>query len=185
MSNTNFDEFGKKAESTISFLSEELKKIRSGRAAPSIVEDIDVEAYGTTQPIKNIGNISVADPTLLVIQPWDKSLLPNIVKAIVAENLGLNPQINGDVIRVPMPPLTEERRKEYVKLMKEKLEEARIGIRNVRKEILTSLKSDQEQGVITEDDLERYEKELQKLVDRANQEIEKKGETKEQELMTI
>jgi ribosome recycling factor len=185
MSNTNFDEFEKKAESTVAFLAEELKKIRSGRATPSIVEDINVEAYGATQPVKNIGNINVADPTLLVIQPWDKSLLPNIVKAIVAENLGLNPQINGDLIRVPMPPLTEERRKEYVKLMKDKLEEARISIRNVRKEVLTTLKSDQEQGIITEDDLERYEKELQKLVDGANQDIEKKGEAKEQELMTI
>lgn len=185
MSRTTFEDFETRANSVLAFLSDELKKIRSGRATPSLVEDINVEAYGGFQPIKNVGNITVADPTLLVVQPWDKSLLQAIAKAIMGENLGLNPQVNGDIIRIPMPPLTEERRKEYVKLMKDKLEEARISIRALRKDVLIGLTNEKEESIITEDDLHRFEKDLQKMVDSTNEKIEELGAQKEKELMTI
>jgi ribosome recycling factor len=185
MARTTIEEFQQKANVTVSFLQEELKKIRSGRANPALVENITVEAYGDAQPLKNVASITVADPTMVVIQPWDKSLVAEISKAIQKENLGMNPQVSGDLVRVPVPTLTEERRKEYVKIMKDQLEESRISIRSIRKDVMVGLSNDKDEGVITEDDYHRHEKNLQEMVNTANNEIEEIGENKEKELMQV
>ncbi len=185
MSRTTFDEFEKMADATVEHLADELKKIRSGRATPSLIEDVQVEAYGSVQPLKNLASINVSDPTLLTVQPWDRSLFEIIGKSIVGANLGLNPIVSADFIRVPMPSLTEERRKEYVKVMKEHLEEARISIRNLRKDVLLGLDQQKNAGEITEDDYFRFEKDLQKMVESTNLKIENIGIEKEKELLTI
>ncbi|MCA9385918.1 ribosome recycling factor [Candidatus Dojkabacteria bacterium] len=185
MSRTTYKELEGKIESTLQFLRDELKKIKSGRANPSIVEDILVEAYGDMQPIKNVATISVADPQLLTVQPWDKSLVEPISKGIQEANIGINPAVSGDLIRLPLPQLTEERRVEYVKLMKEKLEEARIAVRAVRKDVLVGLQNKEKDGDMGEDDLNRMEKHVQNVVDKANEEIEEIGTHKEEELMKV
>ena len=118
MTRLKIGEFEAKSVSTIEFLKQELKKVRSGRANPSLVEDIMVEAYGERQPLKNLANIKVADATLLTIQPWDKSLVKDIEKTLQEQNIGINPILSGDLIRLPMPSLTEEQRIQYVKIIK-------------------------------------------------------------------
>lgn len=185
MSRTQFEEFSKKASDRTNYLKEELKRLRSGRAHPSLVEDIMVDAYGESQPLKNLANISVADVSLLTIQPWDKTVVDAILKAIQTANIGINPVPDGGLIRLPLPPMTEERRLEYVKLMKDSLEESRIAIRALRKDVLVGLVNEKKDGEIGEDDYNRMEKEVQKMVEAANAEIEEIGKKKEEELMTI
>lgn len=164
---------------------EELAKLRSGRANPDLVKNIQVNAYGQSMPIEQLANINVADASLLVVQPWDKSVLEAVKKAIETEDIGINPVVDGELIRLPMPPMTEERRQEYVKLLKEKTEDARIRVRQIRKEVLDDLDQKKESGEISEDELARGEKELQSKVDRENEKIEEISEEKEKDLMTV
>ena len=167
------------------YLKKELSSIRAGRANPQLVEDIEVTAYGQKMQIKQLANITVADPTLLVIQPWDKTVLQDIRKAIEVAEIGINPMVDGDSIKLPIPSLTEERRQEYVKIMKQKVEEARISVRQVRKDIMTGLETMKKDKEITEDDFEMEEKQIQKLVDKWNETIEKIASDKESELLSL
>lgn len=180
-----FKDASQKFSEVLEFLSKELGAIRAGRASTSLVENIKVEVYGQKMAMNQIANISVVDPTLLTVRPWDKNNIEPVRQAIADSDSGLNPMIDGEVIKLPVPSLTEERRLEFVKLMKNKLEEARITVRQLRKEIIDTMEAQKEKKEITEDDLERNEKELQKLVDEINEKIEALGSEKEKELMRV
>jgi len=185
MARANFEQADQEFSNVSSFFKEELAKLRSGRANPELVSGVLVQAYEQKMPLEQLANINVADPTLLVVQPWDKSLTDDIYKALKAAELGIEPAVDGEIIRLPLPPLTQERREEYVKILKTKTEEARVSIRQVRKDILISLEQDQEAGNITEDDMKRKEKELQGKVEKYNEEIEEIGNIKQEELMQV
>jgi len=166
-------------------LQKDLSGIRAGRANPKLVEDIEVSAYGQKLPIKQLANITVVDPTLLLIQPWDKSVLGEIRKSIESAEIGINPIADGDNLRLPIPSLTEERRLEYVKIMKQKVEEARISVRQVRKDILVGLENMKKDKELSEDDFDAKEKQLQTLVEKVNSKLESIAEEKEAELLSV
>jgi ribosome recycling factor len=172
-----------KMQNSISFLEDEFRKIRAGRANPDMVKDIKVNAYNTSMPLEQLANISVADPRLLTVQPWDKTVVQEVVKALQESDLGINPIVDGNLIRLPLPQLTTEQREEYVKLAKQKTEEARVSIRQKRKDFLLEL--DKEKSNMSEDEFKRMEKELQEVVDEMNKKIEELSEKKEQELLQI
>lgn len=172
-------------QKALAHLKAEYSRLQIGRASPSLVEDIKVEAYGSLQPLKGMASVSVPDPTVLQIQPWDKSVLGAIERAIQAANLGLNPINDGRVIRVPMPPLTEERRKELSKVVHQMAETAKISIRTSRGTAHGAFKTMEESKEITEDDRRLAEKHLQEKVDAANKEIEELAKKKEQEIMKV
>lgn len=176
--------FNNNIEKCITFLAEELSKIHTGRASPELVEGVKVEAYGIENPIKNIASISVSDTRSLLISPWDKGLKDAIVKGINASNLGFLPSVEGDSVRVKIPELTEERRLQFVKVMKEKVEQARISVRNVRQEAMKEIEKEVSEGM-PEDEGDREKAEVEKKVKEMNQKIEEMKETKEKELMTV
>lgn len=166
-------------------LRKDLSSIRAGRANPKLVEDIEAEVYGQKMAIKQLANITVADPTLLLVQPWDKTTLPQIKKAIESAEVGINPIGDAESLRLPIPSLTEERRQEYVKIMKSKVEEAKIAVRQIRKEILTGLEVQKKDKEISEDDFAAKEKQLQKEVDDCNERLDAIALEKETELTSI
>lgn len=166
-------------------LKSEFARLQIGRATPALVEDLKVEAYGSMQPLKGLASISVPDPKSLQIQPWDRGILGAIEKAIQAANLGLSPVNDGRIIRLPMPPLTEERRKELVKVIHQMAEQAKISIRTARGTAHGAFKTMEEGKEITEDERRLSEKHLQEKVDAANKETEELAKKKEQDIMTI
>jgi len=170
---------------SLDYFNSELSKLRSGRANPDLVSGIKVNAYGQQMPIDQLANVSVADPTLLVIQPWDKTLLPEIKKAVEIADIGIAPIVDAEMIRLPVPPLTQERRLEYVKLLKQKAEDQKIRVRQIRKEVLLNMQEDDKKNPIGEDEKKRQEKLLQDKVDQINKEIDKISSEKEAELMKI
>ncbi len=163
----------------------ELSKIRTGRAHPGILEGIRVDYYGSETPLKNIANLGVSDARTLTITPWDRSIVKTIEKAIIMAGLGLNPINEGDLLRIPVPPLTEERRKEFVKLVKSIVENGKVSVRNVRREVLDQVKIALKNKEISEDMVRRVEDEVQKITDRFVVSMDRLGEVKEQELMTV
>jgi ribosome recycling factor len=163
----------------------ELSAIRAGRATPSLVENITVEAYGARMKMVEVGTIGAPQPSLLTIQVWDAGLVQAVIKAIQESNLGLNPSNEGNVVRLPIPPLTEERRLEYVKLVHHKLEEAKVSIRSVRQDVRSTWQKEKEDGNISEDEFFRREKLLQELVDKKTLEADELAKAKEQELMEL
>lgn len=167
------------------YLKNEFARLQVGRASPALVEDLKIEAYGGLQPLKGLASVSVPDPKTLQIQPWDKSLLGTIERAIQSANLGLNPINDGRVLRLPMPPLTEERRKELVKVVHQMAENAKISIRNARGSAHSAFKIMEEGKEISEDERRLSEKHLQEKVDSANKEVEEIAKKKEQDIMTI
>lgn len=174
-----------KIEDALHHLKTELTGIRAGRANPSLIENISVEAYGSRMKMVEVGNISAPQPTLLTIQVWDVSILQNVIKSIQEANLGLNPSNEGNLIRLPIPPLTTERREEFIKLLHQKLEEAKVGIRQIRQDFRNTWKSAQESGEYGEDEFFRREKLLQELVDKKMVEIDDLGKKKQEELTQI
>jgi ribosome recycling factor len=170
---------------TLNHLKVEFSRLQIGRATPALVEDIKVEAYGSMQPLKSLASVSVPDPKTLQIQAWDRGVLGAIERAIQAANLGLNPINNGIVLRIPMPPLTEERRKELSKFVHQLAEAAKISIRNARGVAHGAFKTLEESKAITEDDRRMGEKHLQEKVDSSNKEVEELAKKKEQDIMTI
>ncbi len=170
---------------TIEHLKIELGALRTGRASPSLVENILVEAYDTKTKLIELASITTPEIRQILIQPWDKNIIKDIANAITTSSLDLSPQVDGQVIRVNLPQLTEERRKELIKLMNGILEKARVQIRNIREDINKNLKNQEKDGEISEDQLFSAQKELQKIVDNFNEQIKKLGETKEKEIMTI
>jgi ribosome recycling factor len=162
-----------------------LEKIRTGRANPGLLDHISVEYYGSRAPLSQVANVSVADARTLSIAPWDKSMVAAIEKAIQESDLGLNPNTSGQVIRVPLPALTEERRKELGKVVRKEGEEAKVAVRNVRRDGLQHLKEALKKKQISEDEEKRAEEAMQKLTDRHVSEIDKQVSGKEQELMGV
>ncbi|HOJ78088.1 MAG TPA: ribosome recycling factor [Bacillota bacterium] len=163
----------------------EFQNIRTGRANPSILERVLVDYYGAPTPINQLANITSADARMLVIQPWDKSAVSAIEKAILKSDIGLNPVNDGGVIRLPIPPLTEERRKELVKVLKKEAEEKRVVIRNIRRDANDKVKALEKDGKVTEDEAKRGHDEVQKLTDKYIAEIDKLLEHKEKEIMEV
>lgn len=162
---------------------EELVSIRTGKASTSLLDTIRVEYYGSQVPLKQVANIAIPDPKLITIQPYEKPLVGEIVKAIQSSNLGLNPQSDGSFIRIPLPPLTEERRRELVKTVKQLVEDARIAVRNVRRDANEKLKKLEKSHDISEDDHHRYVKDVQELTDKSIAELDELVEKKEKEIM--
>lgn len=170
-------------DKTIAALKDEFKALRTGRASASIFDRVRVDYYGTPTPLNQVSTISVPEARSIVIQPFDKSLISEIEKAILKSELGLNPSNDGKVIRISIPPLTAERRKELVKQAKSIAENSRVAIRNIRRDGNDELKKQQKDGTITEDDLKTGEADLQKSTDKFIQDINKILEEKEKEIM--
>ncbi len=171
-------------DKAMSHLETELLKVRAGKASPSMVEGVMVDYYGSPTPISQVANVNSPDARLIVIQPWDKSVIHAIEKAILAANLGFNPQNDGTLIRVPVPPQTEERRKELVKKAKAEGEHARVSIRNLRREGMDHIKDLIKHG-LPEDIGKEGENKIQKMTDEHIARVEKHLETKEKEIMTV
>lgn len=164
---------------------EELAVIRTGRASPRLVERIDVDYYGSKVPINQIAGISVPEARMLVISPYDHNVLGAIEKAILASDLGINPTNDGTIIRLTFPPLTQDRRKELIKLVRERAEEGKVAVRNVRRHVKEEMEHAERDGTISVDELRRQEKELQKVTDRFVAEIDEVVAAKEHELLEI
>jgi ribosome recycling factor len=163
----------------------ELKKLRTGRAHPSLVEHLKVEYYGSDVPLQQVASISVEDGRTLVISPWEKGVVQAIEKAIFKSDLGLTPMTAGTVIRVPMPALTEERRRDITKVLRHDAENARVAVRNVRRDVMTDIKELLKEKMISQDDERRAEGDVQKLTDKYVAEIDQVLATKEKEVMQI
>jgi ribosome recycling factor len=170
---------------TTEVLSAQFAAVRAGRASSAVLDQIMVDYYGSPTPIQQIGSVSSPDPRSLVIQPWDASALKSIEKAIQTSDLGINPQNDGRVIRLVFPQLTEERRKDLAKQVKKYGEEAKVAVRNIRRDAMDKFKKQEKKSEITEDDLKNAEKDLQKLTDDFIKEIDKLTEKKEKELFEI
>ncbi|MFZ5591048.1 MAG: ribosome recycling factor [Bacillota bacterium] len=170
---------------TVEVVKKEFASLRAGRATPALLDKITVNYYGTPTPLNQLANISVPEARLLVIQPWDKSALPEIEKAILKSDLGITPTSDGTVVRLQIPQLTKERRAELVKVIKKKAEEGRVAIRNVRRDANDALKAKEKKGEISEDELKRSQDEVQKITDKYIKEIDTLLQNKEQEIMSI
>ena len=177
--------FEEKMKKTLTALHSDYGTIRAGRANPHVLDKIMVEYYGTPTPLNQVGNITVPEPRLLQIQPWDASLLKAIEKAINMSELGINPNNDGKVIRLVFPELTEERRKELTKEVKKKAEASKVAIRNIRRDAMDVFKKSEKAKEITEDQLQDLEDETQKLTDKYVAEIEKKCDAKSKDILTV
>lgn len=163
----------------------ELSGVRTGRANPALLNTVTVESYGSKMPLEHVASVTVSDAKTLVISPWDKGQMQAIEKGIQAANLGFNPSNDGVVIRINLPPLNEDRRKDMVKLVNQLAEKGKIGIRNVREIVHKEMKKAESDKVISKDDLQVGQKKLQEVVDKYNEEIKKHTENKEKEILTV
>ena len=170
---------------SIEAMKQELSKIRTGRAHASLLDHVKVDYYGSEVPLAQAANISVEDSRTLMVSPWEKAMVPAIEKAIMKSDLGLNPNTAGSVIRIPMPPLTEERRKDMVRIVRSEAEATRVAIRNIRRDANNDFKELLKEKEISEDDARRAEDDIQKLTDHFVAEVEKLLTVKETELMEI
>ncbi|GAA4516677.1 ribosome recycling factor [Sphingobacterium thermophilum] len=178
------DDCKEKMTKAVAHTESELTKIRAGKATPSMLDGISVDYYGSSTPLSQVSNINTTDARTLVIQPWEKSMLSVIEKAIIDSNIGLNPQNDGMVIRLIVPPLTEERRRDLVKKAKEEAEKGRVAVRNIRKEANEAIKKLKSEGV-SEDEIKSGEAEVQKLTDKFIAQVDQLAEAKEKDIMTI
>jgi ribosome recycling factor len=163
----------------------ELAGIRTGKANPALLDPIRVTYYGQKVPLKQVAGITVPDPKTIVIQPWDKTIIPEIEKAIQASELGLNPQSDGNVVRLPIPPLTEERRRDLVKVVKRMAEDTRVAIRNIRRDANDKIKKLEREHQISEDEMHFNQDEVQKLTDKYIEQVDEIVEAKEKEIMEV
>ena len=177
------DKIKPETEKVLMFLDKELTKIRTGRVSVALVEDLIVDSYGEKSPLKQVASISVSGPRTIIIQPWDKSVVLNIEKAVLSSNIGINPIVEGETIRVTLPPPTEESRRELQRLLSDRLEVARNAVRKWREEAWRQIQDGFRQGKIREDDKFRAKDDLQKMIDDYNKKIEDKGEQKKREIM--
>jgi ribosome recycling factor len=169
----------------IDALRNELSKVRTGRAHPSLLESIRVQYYGNETPLNQVASVAIESSRALTVTPWDKGMIPVIEKAISSSDLGLNPVTAGQIIRVPLPPLTEQRRKELVKVVRDAGEQAKVSVRNVRRDANQSVKDLLKEKKVSEDDVRRSETQVQKLTDKYIAEVDKTLASKESELMEI
>ena len=181
----DFAEFNKKMDKTLVHLAEEFDTVRAGRANPKVLDRITVEYYGQETPLNGVATISSPDARTLVIQPWDASLLKEIQKAILSSELGINPQNDGKLIRLIFPQLTEERRKELTKQVKKYAEDAKVAMRNVRRDGMDYVKKLKKDSQITEDEQKKAEKDLQDMLDKFTKKVDEATAMKEKELMAI
>lgn len=181
----DYSHIEEKMNKTISVLEENLAEIRAGRANPAILNKIKVEYYGTPTPINQVAGISVPEARVILIQPWDASVLKEIEKEILKSDIGINPNNDGKVIRLVFPELTEERRKEIVKDVKKLTEEAKISIRSIRREGMDEFKAKQKAGEITEDELRGAEDSIQKITDKKVEKIDQISDAKEKEILSM
>jgi ribosome recycling factor len=172
-------------EKSIDALKKELARIRTGRASTTLLDDVRVDYYGTPTPLNQIGTLTVPEPRLITIQPWEKNLIPAIERAILKSDLGLNPSSDGQLVRIAIPPLTEERRKEMSKVTRRIGEDAKIAVRNARRDANENLKKLEKDKEISEDELKRGEKEIQEMTDGYVKKIDEIVAAKEKEVMEI
>ena len=185
MADDVLDDLRKRINRTMDDLRRELAKVRTGRANPALLEGVRVDYYGQMSPLNNVANVTVADPRLIVIKPWEKSMIPVIEKAINAAGLGVNAQSDAEVVRVPIPPLTEERRREFVKVVKHKGEEHKIAIRNERRDAKEMLEEAVKEGDLTEDDGKKALEKVQAEVDNGVKKVDEVIAAKEKDLMQV
>ncbi|WP_376797397.1 ribosome recycling factor [Thermogemmatispora sp.] len=180
-----FGDAERRMQKAVEALRHDLAGIRTGRASSALVERIQVDYYGVPTPINQLASITAPEPRLLVIQPWDRKLLPDIERAIQKSDLGINPSSDGQVIRLAIPPLNEERRREMVKLLHKKLDEHKVAVRNIRRDVQDKLRDREKKKEISEDELKRGQDRLQKLTDRYIEEMDKIGKLKEHEILEV
>ena len=185
MADPRLEQFETKMNKTFANLEGEFQSIRAGRANPHVLDKIRVDYYGTPTPIQQVGNVSVPEPRMLQIAPWDKGLIKPIEKAILTSDIGINPSNDGSVIRLIFPELTEERRKELAKDVKKKGEAAKVAVRNIRRDANDALKKLEKAKEISEDEFADIEKEVQKLTDKYVAEVDKAIDAKTKEIMTV
>ena len=181
----DYNSIKEKMNKSIDNLREKFAEVRAGRANPAILNKVKIDYYGTPTPINQVAGVSVPEARLIVIQPWDMSILKEIEKAILASDIGINPNNDGKVIRLAFPELTEERRKELVKDIKKMAEEAKVAVRSVRRDGIETAKAEQKEGNMTEDELSAAEAKIQKVTDANIAEIDQILEKKEKEIMTV
>ena len=174
-----------KMDNTLSFFEKELSSIRTSRANAAILDNIQVNSYGTKSPINQLGNINVPDPTMLTIQVWDLNLVKPIEKAIIESNLGINPQIDGQLIRLPIPKLSEERRKDLAKIVSQYSESSKIAIRNIRREIMDSIKKDEKEKKISQDEIKKKFSDVQNITDEYISKIDLITSKKQTEVLKV
>lgn len=184
LSKNCLDEARNNMQGAINHLEKELTKIRAGKANPAMLDGIKVDYYGTPTLISQVANIVTPDPRNITVQPWEKTMLGPISKAIQAANLGFNPQQEADMLRIIIPPLTEERRKELVKTAKSEIENGKVNVRNVRRNVMDKVKKLKDKGV-SEDEVKQVEKELQDITDKFIADIDKIFENKQKEIMAV
>lgn len=170
---------------SLSSFRRELSGVRTSRANPALVENMDIDYFGTKMPLAQLAQISAGDVRMLVIQPWDRNAIEIIAKTIQQSNLGMTPQIDGDLIRLNIPPMTEERRRDVVKMVKSRSEEAKVSIRNVRKDVRDTIKTLEKDGEIGQDDSKRAQEQLQKITDESTSEVDQSTASKEAEVMQV
>ncbi len=179
------EEANTRIQSAIDHFKQEISGIRAGRANPALIENVQVEVYGSRMKLVEVGNISAPQPSLLTVQVWDASILDKVIKSIQEANLGLNPSNEGTLIRLPIPPLTQERREEFIKLLHQKMEAVKVEIRQIRQDIRNDWKKQTEAGEFGEDEFIRREKLLQELIDKKIVEVEQLGKDKQEELTQV
>ncbi len=179
------DEATARMEKTIEVLQRELMAVRTGRAAPSLVERVMVEQYGTDMPLNQLANIAAPEPRMITITPWDKSAIGAIEKAIRKSELGLNPTNDGSLIRISIPPLTEDRRKQMVKVVHTKVEDAKISVRNIRRDAMTQAREFKDEKMVSEDDERRAGTQIQELTNKFTAQADEIGKNKERDVMQV
>jgi ribosome recycling factor len=175
----------RKMKRAVEALQHDLAAVRTGRASPALLERVQVEYYGAPTPLNGVATISVPEPRMIVIQPWDKKMLPQIEKAIQKSDLGLTPNSDGSVVRLPIPPLNEERRRDLVRQVHKRVEEARVAVRNCRRDAMDELRKGEREKQISEDQVKRAQERLQKLTDGFIAQVDEVGRRKEGEVMEI
>lgn len=183
--NPLLQEFQDQAQEVIELAQQDLKGIKTGRAKPSLVEDVEVLAYNSKMTLKELASITAPDPQQIVVSPWDKTVLEEIEKALAGSNLHINPVVDGDIIRIKIPPLTQETRQELVKLVTQKLESAKAMLRQVRNESKAKIEEQEGQSGVSEDDIHQQLQDLQKITDETMDKLEEMGKNKEAELMSL
>jgi ribosome recycling factor len=178
-------EVSRKMDRSLEALKRELVALRTGRATPALVEDLSVDYYGTPTPLKQIASISAPDARAIIVQPWDKQALREIEKSLMKSDMGFNPTNDGNIVTVPIPPLTQERRQDMVKLLKRKLEEGKVSVRNVRRDGLETLRKMEKDKNISQDENRRSQDQLQKTTDSHVKDIDQVGAAKEAEIMQV
>ena len=177
--------FKEKMENTLSFFEKELSSVRTSRARVTMLDNIQVDAYGAKTPINQLGSINIPDSNLITIQVWDVNLIPTIEKAILESNLGINPQTDGQLVRLPIPKLSEERRNELAKVVSQYAENSKIAIRNIRREIMDSIKKDEKDKNISQDEMKKKSSDVQKITDEYVSKIDLITSTKQTEMLKV